>query len=261
MCVDPNNPVYYSEGNCLIERATGKVIFGTANSELPQGERVHSIGIGAFAWCNFKDAKFEIPGSIKVVEDCAFFGSWGQGLCFMTGVCSIGNFALSATSINSIYFHETIVQIGFCDLPDTIRVLTVDKKNLLFYLENNCLIRTRDKTVLAVVGSKVEIPDGVEKIAPFACTACSQPTRLVAIPDSVMQIENDAMANSLLSLMYGLNFSKPKAQKINERGNFYCKGHGAAPIAVIMAHKNSYAIKYAQQHLVAYLYSEELSNR
>lgn len=131
--VDPKNPVYYSEGNCLIERGTGKVVFGTGNSKLPQDGSVHSIGTGAFAWCNFNDVKFEIPGSIKVVEDCAFFGSWGQGLCFMTGVCSIGDFALSATSINSIYLPETIARIGFCDLPDTIKVLTVDKNNPLFY--------------------------------------------------------------------------------------------------------------------------------
>lgn len=76
--VDPKNPVYYSEGNCLIERGTGKVVFGTGNSKLPQDGSVHSIGTGAFAWCNFNDVKFEIPGSIKVVEDYAFFGSWGK---------------------------------------------------------------------------------------------------------------------------------------------------------------------------------------
>ena len=71
--VDPNNPVYYSEGNCMIERETGKIVFGTAESKLPQDGSVRSIGTGALAWCDFGDRKIDIPGSIENVEKCAFY--------------------------------------------------------------------------------------------------------------------------------------------------------------------------------------------
>ena len=45
--VDPKNPIYYSEGNCIIERKTGKIVFGTAESKLPQfilSEQARSLG-------------------------------------------------------------------------------------------------------------------------------------------------------------------------------------------------------------------------
>ena len=86
--VDPKNPVYYSTGNCMIERETGKIVFGTAESKLPQDGSVRSIGTGAFAWCDFGDKKIDIPGSIENVEKCAFYGAWGiRELRFLTELC------------------------------------------------------------------------------------------------------------------------------------------------------------------------------
>ena len=85
----------------------------------------------------------------------------------------------------------------------------------------------------------------------------TSPTRLIIIPDTVMKIENDAMPNSLLRLMYGRNFWKSKTQRLRERGSFYSDGEAVLPVAIIKAHRNSYAITYAQQHRVAHLYLEE----
>ena len=237
--VDPKNPIYFSEGNCIIERKTGKIVFGTAESKLPQSGKVYSIGTGAN------------------VEKCAFYGAWDiRELRFLSGVRRIGDFALSATVVKNIYFSETVEQIGFCDLPDTVVALKVDERNPVFSSKNNCLIREQDKTVLAIVGTSAKIPDGIRAIAPFACMKGTSPTRLIIIPDTVMKIENDAMPNSLLRLMYGRNFRKSKAQRLRERGNFY-SGEEAVPVAIIKAHRNSYAITYAQQHRVAHLYLEE----
>ena len=255
--VDPKNPVYYSEEDCMVERKTGKIVFGTAESKLPQDGSVRSIGTGAFAWCDFGDKKIDIPGSIENVEKCAFYGAWGiRELRFLPGVRRIDDFALSATVIKNIYFSETVEQIGFCDLPDTVVALKVDERNPVFSLKNNCLIREQDKTALAIVGANVKIPDRIQAIASFACMKGTFPTRLIIIPDSVMQIEIDVMPNSLLRLMYGRNFQKSKAQRLRERGNFYSDGEAALPVAIIKAHRNAYAITYAQQHRVAHLYLE-----
>lgn len=256
--VDPKNPVYYSEEDCMVERKTGKIVFGTAESKLPQDGSVRSIGTGAFAWCDFGDKKIDIPGSIENVEKCAFYGAWGiRELRFLPGVRRIGDFALSATVIKNIYFSETVEQIGFCDFPDTVSELIVDEKNPWFYTEDHCLIRREDQALLTLAGSAVEIPDGVKSIAPFACATGSHPTRLVIIPDTVIQIENDVMPNALLSLMYGKTIRGSKARKLRERGNFYFHGEGADPVAIIKAHKNSYATEYARQHQVPYLYLEK----
>lgn len=256
--IDSRNPIYYSEGNCMIERKTGTIVFGTAESKLPQSGKVYSIGTGAFAWCDFGDKKIDIPGSIENVEKCAFYGAWGiRELRFLSGVRRIGDFALSATVVKNIYFSETVEQIGFCDLPDTVVALKVDERNPVFSSKNNCLIREQDKTALAIVGTSAKIPEGIRAIASFACMKGTSPTRLIIIPDTVMKIENDAMPNSLLRLMYGRNFQKSKTQRLRERGNFYSDGEAMLPVAIIKAHRNSYAITYAQQHRVAHLYLEE----
>ena len=256
--VEPENPVYYSAGNCMIERKSGKIVFGTAKSQLPQDGSVHAIGAGAFAWCDFGDMNIEIPASVKDIGPCAFYGAWGIGeLRFSYGACNIGDFALSATRIKSIRFSETVEHIGFCDLPDTIAGLTVDERNPWFYTENNCLIRKADKALLALAGYAVEIPDGVKSIAPFACATGSIPTRLVIVPDTVMQIENDVMPNALFRLTYGKTLRRSEEQKLRERGNFYSRGEGSDPVAVIKAHKNSYATEYARKHRVPHLYLED----
>ena len=133
----------------------------------------------------------------------------------------------------------------------------MDKKNPWFYAENHCLIRRKDKALLALAGSVVKVPNGVMSIAPFACATGSRPTRLVIISDTVIQIENDVMPNTLLRLMYGKTVRRSKEQKLRERGNFYFHGEGGDPVAIIKAHKNSYAAEYARQHQVPYLYLEK----
>ena len=259
--VDAKNPVYYSAGSCMIERKSGKIVYGTGNSKLPQDGSVQTIGTGAFAWCDFGDANIVIPSSVKKVERCAFYGAWGiRELSISCGVRKIGDFALSATWMKRIRFSETVTEIGFCDLPDAVSELTVDRRNPWFYEKNHCLIRLKDKALLAVAGFVIEIPDEVRSIAPFACTTGSIPTRLVTVPDSITQIENAVMPDSLLSIMYGRTIRRSKERKAKERGNFYFYGEGADPVAIIKAHKNSYAIEYARQHQVPHMYLEENKN-
>lgn len=254
--VEKQNDVYYSADNCMVERESGKVVFGTAYSEVPYGDSVKSVGIGAFAWCDFGGRKLVVPGLIKNIEECAFYGAYNiQELCISSGVQSIGNFALSA-NMKSIHFSETVEQIGYCDLPDIVEAITVDNGNKSFHSENNCLVRKSDMAVLAMAGNTIKIPDGVRTIAPFACATGSSPTRLIIVPDSVEQIENDIMPNRLLTMMYSRPFSESKGKKLAERGNFYFNGNGCDCVAIIKATENSYAIKYARQHHIAYRYYE-----
>lgn len=254
--VEKQNAVYYSAGNCMVERGSGKVVFGTAYSEIPHDGSIKSIGIGALAWCDFGDRKVVVPGSVKNIEECAFYAAYNiQELYISSGVQNIFNFALSAKT-KAICFSETVGQIGYCDLPDMVEIITVDKVNKSFYSENNCLIRKSDMAVLAMAGNTIKIPDGVKTIAPYACASGSIPTRLVIVPDSVEQIENDIMPNRLLTMMYGGKFSATNENKLAERGNFYFNGTGCDCVAIIKASKNSYAIRYAERHFIAHRYSE-----
>lgn len=43
---------------------TKKIVFGTAESKLPQSGNVYSIGTGAFACCDLPDGKVALPVAI-----------------------------------------------------------------------------------------------------------------------------------------------------------------------------------------------------
>lgn len=69
--VDENNTTYHSEGNCLIETETNKVIFGCKNSEIPS--TASTIGSGAF-YGNTYFAPIKIPLSVTTIGNLAFGG-------------------------------------------------------------------------------------------------------------------------------------------------------------------------------------------
>ena len=71
--VAKNNPYFYSQDDCLIERATKKIIKGTRLSVIPQDGTVVAIGSNAFR--NVDSARFCIRNCIKTIESCAFGGS------------------------------------------------------------------------------------------------------------------------------------------------------------------------------------------
>lgn len=129
LTVDPENAVYRSEGNCIIEKKTNTLLFGCNGSVIPEGvkvirekafyacaslesltipEGVEVIGNNAFSSCTaLKSVK--LPESLVSVGDHAFYGcSSLEELKFGAKTETIGNYAFSeCTGLKSI------------DLPDT----------------------------------------------------------------------------------------------------------------------------------------------
>ena len=69
--VSCDNPYYYSDGNCLIEKSTGTIVLGCKNSIIPASAK--EIGCEAFS-C-IKTDEIVIPFGIEVVQYAAFAGS------------------------------------------------------------------------------------------------------------------------------------------------------------------------------------------
>lgn len=66
--VDKENPIYYSENNCLIEKERQKLILGCKNSIIPDGVKV----IGERAFAKAPIAEIVIPQSVETIEESAF---------------------------------------------------------------------------------------------------------------------------------------------------------------------------------------------
>ncbi len=69
--VDPENPVYHSDGNCIIETATGTLVAGCNDSIIPDDGSVTSIGDSAFNYC-VTLLSITIPESVTSIGYSAF---------------------------------------------------------------------------------------------------------------------------------------------------------------------------------------------
>lgn len=71
LSVEDGNPVYYSEGNCIIEKETNKIVLGCKNSLIPEG--VEFIYPGAFYGLE-SIVSIHLPSSVSSIGREAFYG-------------------------------------------------------------------------------------------------------------------------------------------------------------------------------------------
>lgn len=69
LSVEEGNPVFYSEGNCIIERETKEVVLGCKNSLIPDDAK--SIGPGAFYGLE-SIVSMHLPSSVSAICEDAF---------------------------------------------------------------------------------------------------------------------------------------------------------------------------------------------
>jgi len=87
--VHPDNPIYRSEGNCIIKRKENSVYFGSANSVIPEG--ITTIEPSAFHGCH-RLQNIIIPQSVKTIGEKAFY---------------------SCRNLQSITLHDNLEYIGY----------------------------------------------------------------------------------------------------------------------------------------------------
>ena len=80
--VAAGNPVYYSENNCVMEKASKKLVIGLKTSYIPQN--VTAIGDKAFYFCRELDS-VTIPRTVTVIGKDAFCGCSGLATITIPG--------------------------------------------------------------------------------------------------------------------------------------------------------------------------------
>jgi len=166
LTVHPDNPVYRSEGNCIIERVSGTLIAGCQNSVIPSS--VRSINTYAFYQLPALTT-INIPEGVLSIADNAFYECRNlSSVTISSSVASVGVFAF----------------FGCWGLTN----IEVHPNNPTYRSEGNCLIN-QSELLLGCQASV--IPNSVTVIGPDAFYQCLSLVNIV-IPNSVDSIEESA---------------------------------------------------------------------
>ena len=237
--VSKDNPVYHSEGNCLIETATDKLVFARKKSVIP--DSVKSIGDYAFVDCS--DLKsITLPSGVTSIGGYAFKDCDNlSSITLPSGVTSIGEYAFSSCyHLTQINLPDSLASLGshafeFCDITDIripaattsiggqafytcrkVESITVAQGNPVYDSAGNCLIEKETNTLIAGCQNSV-IPDEVTAIGDYAFYACFG-LGSISIPSRVTSIGSSAFEGclALKKVEFGISVT---SIKMNAFGN------------------------------------------
>lgn len=212
--VEDDNPVYHSDGNCLIQTDSEELILGCKNSIIPSDGSVTSIGSNAFQDCSelkiviipesvtvIENGAFEnctslisiaIPDSVTNIGYEAFKGCTGlMSVTLGNGLTNIeGRTFEACTGLKSISISSSVQEIprgAFSDCT-ALEKIKVEKGNQVYHSDGNCLIKTDSKELFLGCKKSVIPSDGsIASIGMYAFSGCTGLTS-IAIPDSVTSI-------------------------------------------------------------------------
>lgn len=196
--VEPGNPVYKSDQNCLIEIRSdawleGIVLLkGSQNATIP--DYITYIWNNAFYGCD-KITSIEIPNTVT----------------------NIGSDAFSYTSLTSVHIPRSVTRMeaGAFSYCTKLTNLTVDTDNESYMSEGNCIIWKMNSTLMTgcktsiipshvkIIGSRsfqgseitsISIPNGVTEISMNAFDNCRN-LKSVNLPNSLINIQSTAFSN------------------------------------------------------------------
>lgn len=192
--VDKNNSKYKSDGNCLIETKTNKMLLGGKNSMIPN-------------YVTKIDSEALYPGSmesIMVHKDNAYY--IGDGNCLIekatnkliagcknsaipNSVTSISDYAFEMCSgLKNVIIPSSVTEISCYAFRccSGLEIIEVDANNEKYKSEENCLIEKNTNTMILGCKNSV-IPDYATGIGTSAFSGCSGLTS-IKIPASVTSI-------------------------------------------------------------------------
>ena len=217
-----------NEGNyhsCIIDEGkdySGKIYLPTmvVNTSNDDGEVYTVRYIGEYAFYNCS-AKITLPGSISIIDKCAFIDYQYDGYDFKlpssvqrighdafrrakikgislnAGLSSIESNAFADSDIESLVIPGTVTDIGYAITQrcNQLEYLAVTYTNETYYSDNNVVVESASKKVVAGCKSSV-IPDDVKSIASDVFWGTKFRNQTITIPESVTSIGSCAFQES-----------------------------------------------------------------
>ena len=127
--VDPDNPKYHSDGNCLIETSTKTLISGCRNSTIPADGSVTIIGRSAFLNV-LKGTSIVLPNTIIRIEASAFQSNQSlKSITLSNNLEYIGQGAFSNTQIYNFTIPASVKYISNGALTYRVSSITFENPN------------------------------------------------------------------------------------------------------------------------------------
>ncbi len=107
--ISPENTTYCFEGNCLINKETGSVVFGFSDAQIPS----YVKAIGASAFENSDITSIHLPDGLVGISDNAFSGcSSLSAITFPDGISCIGKSAFKdCTALKDIVVPDSVTEL------------------------------------------------------------------------------------------------------------------------------------------------------
>ncbi len=173
--IDNENPIYSSEGNCIIDKGTKALIIGFTNSVIPSDGVVTTISANAFYDCGSL-VNLSIPNGVTTIEKEAIKG------CDNLASITIGK---DVSSLNSKIFVDC----------RNLQNVFIDENNPIYKSNGKIVIEPSKKTlVLGLQLSAIPSDGSITIIGESAFKNVIGLTQLV-IPDEVTEIGANAFLN------------------------------------------------------------------
>ena len=122
--VDPNNSVYCSVNNCVIEKATKTLVLGCRTSVIPNDGTVTKIG--KYAFDGTGPDKIVLPDSVEIIDEYAFRESLVKNFVSGSGLRTIGNNAFIDSKLISLKLVEGVENFGSDAFNKCKQLVTVE---------------------------------------------------------------------------------------------------------------------------------------
>lgn len=194
LIVDAENAVYYSKGNCIMERETKMLICGCKGSRIP--EEVTTIAESAFHRILFK--QFTIPqGVTNIGENCFSECEELARITLPNTLRNIGDYAFSdCAKLRAFHIPASVTDIGKDIIQNCTQLesITVSAENPVYYADKNCLILRENKAIIAACLA-ASIPEDIEEINDGAFRGFLTEKEII-LPNSLKRIGEQALANN-----------------------------------------------------------------
>ncbi len=201
---------------------------GSALTKVSLPEGLNSIGRYAFESCHDLE-EITIPTSVTDIGSCAFrYDSKLTEIAIPASVTSIGTRAFAeCSSLNEVHLSEGLLEIGEgafqnctglaeINIPASVTYIgegalsycpalskiTVDPANEVYVSDNNCIVHTEEKLLVAACSDGFPVNTTICKVGAYVFSGLDDQFTRIDIPASVDEIHTGAFCSDFLVVFY-----------------------------------------------------------